>query len=140
MPEESEQANQVAEDSATNAPKPADARPPPSLAAREQALCDSDPELYVHIRGPIDQFARSVWKGQSDAYERMQALAEAKGFASIEEAITAPKTAGAEGNSQDGAEAAHPGHAVIDEILSNIKVQHNPAWIKGKLDALRKLL
>ena len=36
--------------------------------------------------------------------------------------------------------APHPGHAVIDEIVSNLKVQHNPGWIKGKLEELRKLL
>lgn len=35
---------------------------------------------------------------------------------------------------------AHPGHAIIDEIISNVKVQHNPGWIKAKLEALRKTL
>lgn len=34
----------------------------------------------------------------------------------------------------------HPGHAIIDEIISNVKVQHNPGWIRAKLEALRKTL
>jgi len=37
-------------------------------------------------------------------------------------------------------QSPHPGHALIDEIQSNLQVQYNPGWLKKKLDELRKLL
>lgn len=34
----------------------------------------------------------------------------------------------------------HPGHALIDEISSNLSVQYKPSWIREKLEQLRALL
>lgn len=110
-----------------------------SMEERWKAFADSDPEAYVALRGPIDQNCNSVWEGQSKRYDELTTEANASGFDSLDDAVAFAKNAKAAKAAQDDG-APHAGHAIIDDIQSNLKVQHNPGWIKGKLEELRKLL
>jgi len=64
-----------------------------SIDERIQHFAESDPQAYVALRGPIDQSGRSVWEGQSNAYEEMRAVVLANGYGSITELLASVKRA-----------------------------------------------